>query len=81
VIVATVMAGRLGYLPPGWIALAVGIALPAVRLPYTFAVELEEAVTPVVVISKLLGHSSIAVTARYSRAPDQPFGCCCPRCC
>ena len=32
---------------------------------HTFAVELEEAGTPVTVISKLLGHSSIAVTARY----------------
>jgi integrase len=32
---------------------------------HTFAVELEAAGTPVTVISKLLGHSSIAVTARY----------------
>lgn len=34
-------------------------------LRHTFAVELEQAGTPVTVISKLLGHSSIAVTARY----------------
>lgn len=34
-------------------------------LRHTFAVELEAAGTPVTVISKLLGHSSIAVTARY----------------
>jgi integrase len=31
----------------------------------TFAVELEDAGTPVTVISKLLGHSRVAVTARY----------------
>ena len=34
-------------------------------LRHTFAVELERAGTPVTVISKLLGHSSVAVTARY----------------
>jgi|ERR1022692_3147283 site-specific recombinase XerD len=34
-------------------------------LRHTFAVELEDAGTPVTVISKLLGHSSVAVTARY----------------
>jgi site-specific recombinase XerD len=34
-------------------------------LRHTFAVELETAGTPVTVISKLLGHSSVAVTARY----------------
>lgn len=34
-------------------------------LRHTFAVELEAAGTPVTVISKLLGHSSVAVTARY----------------
>jgi site-specific recombinase XerD len=34
-------------------------------LRHTFAVELEMAGTPVTVISKLLGHSSVAVTARY----------------
>lgn len=34
-------------------------------LRHTFAVELEHAGTPVTVISKLLGHSSVAVTARY----------------
>jgi site-specific recombinase XerD len=34
-------------------------------LRHTFAVELEAAGTPITVISKLLGHSSIAVTARY----------------
>jgi site-specific recombinase XerD len=32
---------------------------------HTFAVELEAAGTPVTTISKLLGHSSVAVTARY----------------
>jgi integrase len=32
---------------------------------HTFAVELEMAGTPVTVISKLLGHSSTAVTSRY----------------
>jgi integrase/recombinase XerC len=32
---------------------------------HTFAVELEGAGAPVTVISKLLGHSSVAVTARY----------------
>jgi len=32
---------------------------------HTFAVELEMAGTPVSVISKLLGHSSVAVTSRY----------------
>lgn len=34
-------------------------------LRHTFAVELEAAGTPVTVISKLLGHSSTAVTSRY----------------
>src|SRR5258706_9543182 len=34
-------------------------------LRHTFAVELEDGGTPVTVISKLLGHSSVAVTARY----------------
>lgn len=34
-------------------------------LRHTFAVELENAGTPVTVISKLLGHSSVAVTVRY----------------
>ena len=34
-------------------------------LRHTFAVELETGKTPVTVISKLLGHSSIAVTSRY----------------
>jgi integrase len=34
-------------------------------LRHTFAVELEASGTPVTVISKLLGHSSVAVTARY----------------
>ena len=34
-------------------------------LRHTFAAELEHAGTPVTVISKLLGHSSVAVTARY----------------
>jgi site-specific recombinase XerD len=34
-------------------------------LRHTFAAEMEAAGTPVTVISKLLGHSSIAVTARY----------------
>jgi integrase/recombinase XerD len=34
-------------------------------LRHTFAVELEAAGTPVTVISKLLGHSSVAVTSRY----------------
>jgi integrase/recombinase XerD len=34
-------------------------------LRHTFAVGLEAAGTPVTVISKLLGHSSVAVTARY----------------
>jgi site-specific recombinase XerD len=32
---------------------------------HTFAVELEAAGTPVTTISKLLGHSSVAVTSRY----------------
>ncbi len=32
---------------------------------HTFAVELEAAGTPATTISKLLGHSSVAVTARY----------------
>jgi integrase/recombinase XerC len=32
---------------------------------HTFAVELERAGTPVTVVSKLLGHSSVAVTSRY----------------
>lgn len=32
---------------------------------HTYAVELEMAGTPVTVISKLLGHSSVAVTSRY----------------
>jgi integrase/recombinase XerC len=35
------------------------------QLRHTFAVELEQAGTPVTTISKLLGHSGIAVTARY----------------
>jgi integrase/recombinase XerD len=34
-------------------------------LRHTYAFELEQAGTPVTVISKLLGHSSVAVTARY----------------
>jgi site-specific recombinase XerD len=34
-------------------------------LRHTFAVQLEAAGTPVTVISKLLGHSSVAVTATY----------------
>jgi site-specific recombinase XerD len=34
-------------------------------LRHTFAVELENAGTPLTVISKLLGHSSTAVTSRY----------------
>ena len=34
-------------------------------LRHTFAVELEQAGAPVTTISKLLGHSSIAVTSRY----------------
>jgi site-specific recombinase XerD len=34
-------------------------------LRHTFAVELEHAGTPVTTISKLLGHSNVAVTARY----------------
>jgi site-specific recombinase XerD len=34
-------------------------------LRHTFAVELEAAGTPITTISKLLGHSSVAVTARY----------------
>jgi site-specific recombinase XerD len=34
-------------------------------LRHTFACELEATGTPVTVISKLLGHSSVAVTARY----------------
>ena len=34
-------------------------------LRHTFATELEAAGTPVTVISKLLGHSSVAVTSRY----------------
>jgi site-specific recombinase XerD len=34
-------------------------------LRHSFAVDLESAGTPVTVISKLLGHSSVAVTARY----------------
>lgn len=34
-------------------------------LRHTFAAELERAGTPVTTISKLLGHSSVAVTARY----------------
>jgi integrase/recombinase XerD len=34
-------------------------------LRHNFAVELEQAGTPVTTISKLLGHSSVAVTARY----------------
>lgn len=35
------------------------------QLRHSFAFELEQAGTPVTVISKLLGHSSVAVTARY----------------
>jgi hypothetical protein len=38
-------------------------SLPALR--HAFAVELEQADVPVTVISALLGHSSVAVTARY----------------
>jgi site-specific recombinase XerD len=34
-------------------------------LRHSFAFELEQAATPVTIISKLLGHSSVAVTARY----------------
>jgi site-specific recombinase XerD len=34
-------------------------------LRHSFAVELEAAGTPVTTISKLLGHSSVAVTVRY----------------
>ena len=34
-------------------------------LRHTFAAELEAAGVPVTTISKLLGHSSVAVTARY----------------
>ncbi len=34
-------------------------------LRHTYAVELEQHGTPVTVISKLLGHSSVAVTSRY----------------
>ncbi len=34
-------------------------------LRHTFAVELEQHGTPVTTISKLLGHSSVAVTSRY----------------
>ena len=34
-------------------------------LRHTFAFELQDAGTPMVTISKLLGHSSIAVTSRY----------------
>jgi integrase len=34
-------------------------------LRHTFAFELDQAGTPTSVISKLLGHSSVAVTARY----------------
>ena len=34
-------------------------------LRHTYAVELEQAGVPVTVISKLLGHSSIAITSRY----------------
>ena len=34
-------------------------------LRHSFAVELEAAGTPVTQTSKLLGHSSVAVTARY----------------
>lgn len=46
---------------------AAGIAkrVHAHGLRHTFAVELEQAGTPVTAISKLLGHSSIAVTHRY----------------
>ena len=35
------------------------------QLRHSFAVELEAAGTPVTTISKLLGHSSVAVTSRY----------------
>jgi len=49
------------------LAASVGIAkrVHPHGLRHTFAVELEQAGTPVTTISKLLGRSSIAVTARY----------------